>query len=190
MAKFGLLSLLQKRSSQALFEGIGQHHTGEAKRGLLDGKEIGDLPSRLENNNRAASFLDLRAAGAGLINELADLFGDSGMPESCLAGSEFHRYRKKLVFVSLDVRPQKCDQVSRRAHIGRVSLIMRVGNQKCIPNPLPGYHASSCAFLRESVPSPCDVSVIATCRDFALPLLCHEDPCSVRETFSNNPQQR
>jgi hypothetical protein len=190
MAKFGLLSLLKKRSSQALFEGVGQHHTGESKRGLLDGKEIGDLPSRLKNDNRAAPFLDLRAAGAGLINKLADLVGDSGMPESCFPRSEFHGYRKKLVFVSLDVRPQKCDQVSRRAHIGRVSLIMRVGNQKCIPNPLPGYHAGSCAFLRKCVPSPCDVCAIATCRAFARPLLCHEGPCSVREMFSNNPQQR
>lgn len=109
MAKFGLLSLLQKRSSQALFQGIGQHHTGESKRGLLDRKEIGDLPSRLENDNRAAAFLDLRAAGAGLINKLADLFGDSCMPESCLPRSKFHRYRKKLVFVSMEVRSQKCD---------------------------------------------------------------------------------
>ena len=169
MTKFGLLPLLQKGSSQALFQGFGQHHTGESNSGLLDGKEIGDLPSRLQNDNRAATFLDLRAAGAGLINELADLFGDSGMPESCLAGSEFHRYRKKLVFVSLDVRPQKCDQVPGRAHIGRVSLIMRVGNQKCIPNPLSGLHAGSCAFPRKCVPSPCEVSAMATCRDFARP---------------------
>ena len=166
MAKFGLLSLLQKRSSQALFEGIGQHHTGQSKGGLLDGKEIGDLSFRLENNNRAASFLDLRAAGAGFINKLTDLVSDSGMPESGFPRSEFHRYRKKLVFVSLDVRAQECDKVSRRAHIGRVSLIMRVGNQKCIPNLLPGYHAASCAFLRKCVPLPCDVFAIASNRGY------------------------
>lgn len=153
MAKFGLLSLLQKRSSQALFEGIGQHHTGESKRWLLDGEEIGDLPSRLENDNRAAAFLDLRAAGAGLIDELADLSGDSGMPESCFPRSEFHRYRKKLVFVSLDVCPQKCDKVSRSAHIERVALIVRVGNQKCIPNPLPGYMPQVVRFSGSACPA-------------------------------------
>jgi hypothetical protein len=109
MAKFGLLSLLQKCSSQSLFQGIGQDHAGESKRGLLDGKEIGNLPSRLENDNRAAAFLDLRTAGAGLINKFADLFGDSGMPDSRFPRSEFHRHREKLVFVSLDMRSEKCD---------------------------------------------------------------------------------
>jgi hypothetical protein len=137
----------------------------------LDGKEIGDLPSRLKNDNRAAPFLDLRAAGAGLINKLADLVGDSGMPESCFPRSEFHGYRKKLVFVSLDVRPQKCDQVSRRAHIGRVSLIMRVGNQKCIPNPLPGYHARKLCVSQEV-------------RALALRCLCHRYLPRLRATLA------
>jgi hypothetical protein len=83
---------------------------------LLDGKEICDLAFGLQNNYRTAAFLNLRAACTGLVHKLADLLGNSGVTESCLACRKFHCNGQEFGFVALDVSPQECNEVARRAH--------------------------------------------------------------------------
>lgn len=133
MPEFVLLPLLQQRSSQALLDGFGKHHARKSNRWLLDRQEVRNLPLRLENNNRAKSPLNLRMPSACLIHEIANLLGDFGVAEPCLPRCHFHCDGKKLGFVALDVSPQKSDEVSRSAHMRRVSSLRASGKQKCIP---------------------------------------------------------
>jgi len=116
MAQLGLLSLFQEDSAQTFLEGFGENHTGEPSCGLLHRKEIGNLSFRLENDNRAQAFLDLRTAGTRLINQITDLSRDFRMSEPCLASGHFHCDGEELMFVSLDMGPQKSDEMARSAH--------------------------------------------------------------------------
>ena len=137
MAQLGLLSLFQEDSSQTFVESFGENHTSEPNCRLLHGKEIGNLPFRLENDNRARTFLGERAAGARLVNQITDLSGDFRVSEPRLASGQFHCNREELRFVALHMGPQKCDQVARSAHTVRMSLMAVCSQTKCIPEFRP-----------------------------------------------------